>query len=100
MNGDKMRDYTIMKIDVFPSCGYIGAHESGDAVGAAQMMLNALLVRYDGWEVLAVTFTLDEPTAAAIGAFRAAHAIEDEPGIDAETWNALAGEYALLREME
>ena len=100
MNGDRMRGDNIMRLDVFPSCGHIGAHESGDAVGAAQMMLNALLVRYDGWETLAVTCTLDVPTAAAIGAFRAAHELADEPGIDAATWNALAREYALLREAE
>ena len=90
----------IMKPDVFPSCGYIGAGESGDAVGVMQIMLDALLVRYDGWETLALTCSLDDPTAAAVRAFRAAHALPDAPGVDARTWNEIAGEYAVLREME
>lgn len=91
---------TVMKPDYFPSCGHIAAGEAGDAIGAAQLMLNALLVRYDGWDFLALTCVLDEPTAAAVRVFRAAHAIPDEPGIDAATWNALASEYAILRELE
>ena len=97
---DRMYKTEPAKLDVFPSCGYILANESGDAAGAAQLMLNALLVRYDGWDFLAPTCVLDEPTAAAIRAFRAAHAMPDEPGIDISTWNALASEYALLRELE
>lgn len=90
----------ISKLDVFPSCGRIGAGEKGDAAGAVQMILNALKVRYDGWDFLELTFLLDEPTQAALRRFRAAHAIDDSPGVDAATWNALAGEYAFLREAE
>ena len=85
---------------VFPSCGRIGAGESGDAAGTVQMILNALKVRYDCYDFLDLNFTLDEPTARAISAFRAAHDIPDAPGIDAKTWNALASEYAVLREAE
>ena len=95
-----MSDNIIMKPDFFPSCGMIGAGEGGDAVGAAQMMLNALLVRYDGWDFLALTCVLDEPTAAAVRVFRAAHALADAPDIDPATWNALVGEYGVLREAQ
>lgn len=93
-------DMNPMPLDVFPSCGRIAAGEQGDAAGAVQMMLNALLVRYDGWEFLAPTFALDEPTTAAVRAFRAIHAMEDSPGVDVATWNELASEYAILREAE
>ena len=93
-------DMKPMPLDVFPSCGRIAAGERSDAAGAVQMMLNALLVRYDGWEFLAPTFALDEPTTAAVRSFRAANALADAPGMDVATWNALAGEYRILREAE
>lgn len=90
----------IRKPDVFPSCGYIREGERSDAALVVQMMLNALKVRYDGWDFISITNALDEATAAAVRFFREAHGMEDAPGVDAETWNALASEYSILRELE
>ena len=87
-------------LDVFPSCGVIGEGEASDAALAVQMILNALTVRYDCYAILELTGALDEPTARAVAAFRAAHAIPDSPGVDLAAWNALAAEYAILREAE
>ena len=87
-------------LEVFPSCGRIGENEASDAALTVQMILNALKVRYDCYGFIELTGTLDEPTARALTAFRAAHGVPDEPGVDVDTWNTLAGEYAILREME
>ena len=90
----------IMKLDVFPSCGHIGASEASDAALAVQMILNALTVRYDGWTLLDLTGAVDEATAAALHSFREVWGLAHVPGVDALTWNALASEYAVLREEE
>ena len=87
-------------LDVFPSCGYIAKGESGDAALAVQMILNALKVRYDFYDFIELTSTLDDATERAISAFRAAHGISEDGGVDVETWNALAGDYAILRDIE
>ena len=100
MNNGSNEKHAAAKLDVFPSCGFVGEGERSDAVGAVQMILNTLKIRYDAWDFLDVSFALDEPTALAVGAFRQAHGFADDPGIDLVTWNALASEYALLRELE
>lgn len=87
-------------LNVFPSCGTIGEAEVSDAVCIIQMILNALKVRYDCYDFLEPNGTMDAPTCEAIRHFRLIHDLPDTPGVDMDTWNALALEYALLREME
>ena len=87
-------------LKVFPSCGMIGEAEVSDAVCILQMILNALKVRYDCYDFLEPSGAMDAPTCEAIRHFRLVHDLPDIPGVDTDTWNALASEYAMLRDME
>lgn len=89
-----------MSLNIFPSCGMIAEAEVSDVVCILQMILNALKVRYDCYDFLEPNGTMDAPTCEAIRHFRKIHELPDTPGVDTATWNALATEYAALREME
>ncbi len=89
-----------VRLDIFPSCGAVGEAEVSDVVSIIQMILNALKVRYDCYDFLEPNGTMDAPTCEAIRNFRIVHDLPDVPGVDVDTWNALASDYAALREME
>lgn len=87
-------------LSVFPSCGTISEAEVSDVVCILQMILNALKVRYDCYDFLEPSGIMDAPTCEAIRSFRMVHDLPDTPGVDVDTWNALASDYAALRDME
>lgn len=89
-----------VRLNVFPSCGTIGEAEVSDVVCILQMILNALKVRYDCYDFLEPNGTMDAPTCEAIRSFRTMHDLPDTPGVDMDTWNALASEYSMLKDME
>lgn len=90
----------IAKLDVFDRGNTVSEGENSDTVGIIQIILNALKVRYDGYEFFPVSFVFDPATAAAVRIFQQINRMEDSGVVDAATWNALAAEYARLRRME
>lgn len=90
----------IVKLDVFDNGNTISEGENSDVVGIIQIILNALKVRYDGYEFFPVSFIFDPATVAAVRFFQQVNQMDDSGIVDAATWNALASEYACLRKME
>lgn len=90
----------VTKLDVFDGGSIISEGENSDTVGIIQIILNALKVRYDGYDFFPVTFVFDPPTVAAVREFQRVNRLGDSGIVDGRTWNALASEYARLRRME
>ena len=90
----------IMKLDVFDAGRRIGEGENSDVVGILQIILNALKVRYDGYEFFPVTFVFDTPTADAVRHFQQVNRLNTTGAVDDATWTALASEYGRLRRLE
>lgn len=90
----------VIKLDVFDGDNTVSQGENSDTVGIIQIILNALKVRYDGYDFFPVTFVFDPATVEAVRTFQQINRLGDSGVVDARTWNALAAEYSRLRKME
>lgn len=74
--------------------------EHSDTVGIIQIILNALKVRYDGYDFFPVSFTHEGESVNAVKVFQHINALTETGTVDLETWNALAAEYGILKDTE
>ena len=85
---------------MFPDCGEVSYGEESDVVAIIQMILNALKLKYDGYDFCPVSCKFDDSTESAIKHFQDVHGMEPTGKVDTDTWNSLANEYAIVKDME
>lgn len=93
-----MRDNKDAKmLAVFPNQSDVIFGEESDAVAIIQIILNALKIKYDGYDFIPVSFKFDEMTEKAVRHYQEVNRMEVNGAVNLPTWNSLAEEYELLR---
>jgi hypothetical protein len=79
----------------------ISPGEESDLVTIVQIMLNAVTLVCDRWELLPLSGVYDETTQAAVRGFCRAVAMEEHEETDGAVWDRLAAAYnACVRDTE
>ncbi len=85
----------------FPPGRVILPGEESDLVTIVQIMLNAVTLVCDRWDVLPLSGVYDEATQAALRGFCRAAAMEERETADGAVWDRLAAAYnACVRDTE
>ena len=90
----------VVKLTVFPEQGEVCRGEESDVVVIIKIILNSLKLKYDGYDFCDLTCKFDDETENAVKHFQDVHGMEPTGTVDADTWNTMANEYAIVKDTE